>query len=52
MESDDMSEIILFVDDEENVLNSITRAFYDTDLRIVTVTDAAKALAALRLCPG
>jgi putative nucleotidyltransferase with HDIG domain len=46
-----MSETILFVDDEENVLNAITRAFSDTDLRLVTASDAAKALAVLRREP-
>jgi putative nucleotidyltransferase with HDIG domain len=51
MESYGMSETILFVDDEESVLNSITRAFFDTDLQIVTLPDAAEALAVLRREP-
>lgn len=39
-----MLETILFVDDEESVLNSMTRIFADGDLRICTALDAAHAL--------
>jgi putative two-component system response regulator len=46
-----MPETILFVDDEVNVLNSITRAFSDTDLRIRTMSDATQALVVLRQEP-
>ncbi len=39
-----MSETVLFVDDEEYVLNSIMRTFVDTDLRILTASSADNAL--------
>jgi putative two-component system response regulator len=40
----DMSETVLFVDDEEYVLNSIMRTFVDSDLRILTASSADKAM--------
>lgn len=46
-----MPDTILFVDDEENVLSAVKRAFFDTQLRIVTVSDAARALEILRREP-
>lgn len=39
-----MSETILFVDDEENILNSVVRTFVDSDFSILTAPDAARAL--------
>ena len=39
-----MHETILFVDDEENILNSVVRTFVDSDFTILTAPDAARAL--------
>jgi putative nucleotidyltransferase with HDIG domain len=39
-----MRETILFVDDEENILNSVVRTFVDSDFTILTAPDAARAL--------
>jgi len=39
-----MNETILFVDDEENILNSVVRTFVDSDFTILTAPDAARAL--------
>jgi putative nucleotidyltransferase with HDIG domain len=46
-----MPDTILFVDDEENVLNAVTRVFSDTGLTILTAPDAARALEVLRREP-
>ncbi len=43
-----MSETILFVDDEENILNSVIRTFADSDLTIRTAPDAGQALDLVR----
>lgn len=43
-----MPDTILFVDDEENVLSAVARAFSDTDLRILAAPDADRALEVLR----
>jgi DNA-binding NtrC family response regulator len=39
-----MAETILFVDDEENILNSVFRTFVDSEFSILTAPDAAQAL--------
>jgi len=39
-----MAETILFVDDEENILNSVIRTFVDSEFSILTASDAAQAL--------
>ncbi|NMC74264.1 MAG: HD domain-containing protein [Geobacteraceae bacterium] len=46
-----MPDTVLFVDDEENVLSAVTRVFSGTDLRILTASDAARALDILRREP-
>lgn len=38
------NDIVLLVDDEENILNSIERLFSEDDLRIIKATSAAEAL--------
>ena len=43
-----MSEKILFVDDEENILNSVVRTFVDSDFTILTAPSAAQALELLQ----
>ncbi|MGA7827299.1 MAG: HD domain-containing phosphohydrolase [Geobacteraceae bacterium] len=43
-----MSEMILFVDDEENILNSVVRTFVDSDFTILTAPSAARALELLQ----
>jgi putative nucleotidyltransferase with HDIG domain len=43
-----MNETILFVDDEENILNSVVRTFVDSDLTILTAPSAAQALELLK----
>jgi len=43
-----MTETILFVDDEENILNSVVRTFVDSDFTILTAPDAAQALDLLK----
>jgi putative two-component system response regulator len=43
-----MTEYILFVDDEENILNSVVRTFVDSDFTILTAPDAARALDLLK----
>jgi putative two-component system response regulator len=43
-----MNETILFVDDEENILNSVVRTFVDSDFTIITAPDAARALDMLK----
>ncbi len=40
----EMSETVLFVDDEENVLNSIMRTFVDSGLRVLRAGNADSAL--------
>ena len=43
-----MTETILFVDDEENILNSVVRTFVDSDFTILTAPDATQALDLLK----
>ena len=43
-----MTETILFVDDEENILNSVVRTFVDSDFTILTAPDANQALDLLK----
>ena len=43
-----MSETVLFVDDEENILRSIERLFMDKDLTLRSVTNAKSALSVLQ----
>lgn len=43
-----MSQTVLFVDDEENILNSLRRLFQKSDLRILTAQSAEDALEVLR----
>ncbi len=43
-----MTETILFVDDEENILNSVVRTFVDSDFTILTAPDANQALHLLK----
>lgn len=39
-----MSNTVLFVDDEENILNSVSRLFADDDMRILRASNAGEAL--------
>lgn len=43
-----MTETVLFVDDEENILNSVIRTFADSHFIIRTAPDASKALDLVR----
>jgi putative two-component system response regulator len=43
-----MTETILFVDDEENILNSVVRSFIDSDFTILTASDASRAIDLLK----
>jgi HD-like signal output (HDOD) protein len=43
-----MAKCLLFVDDEENVLSSLKRAFFDTDYEILFATGGLKALDIIR----
>jgi putative two-component system response regulator len=43
-----MNESILFVDDEENILNSVVRTFIDSDFTILSAPSAAQALDLLK----
>ena len=39
-----MSNIVLFVDDEKNVLNSLNRLCADTEMKILNAANAGEAL--------
>lgn len=43
-----MNEIVLFVDDEENVLRSLNRLFYDKDYNIITAKSGKEGLEILK----
>jgi putative two-component system response regulator len=44
----DMEESVLFVDDEQNILSAIVRAFADEDFRVLTAASAEDALQFIR----
>ncbi len=44
----DMEESVLFVDDEQNILSAIVRAFADEDFRVLTAASAEDALRFIR----
>jgi len=43
-----MSRAVLFVDDEENILNSLKRLFQKSDIQVLTATSGSEALEVLR----
>ena len=43
-----MSRCVLFVDDEENILNSLKRLFQKSDIQVLTATSGGEALEILR----